>query len=86
MEVVNLLHLSYRAELRRWLEENHNKEKCCWVVKYRSKKPECQLLRTLMWWRRLFALGGLTACLSVCPMGDLRSVCRLAERKVIGRN
>ena len=39
MEVVNLLHLSSRSELRRWLEENHNKEKCCWVVTYRSKCP-----------------------------------------------
>ena len=40
MEVVNLLHLSSRTELRQWLEDNHNKEKCCWVVMYRSKKPE----------------------------------------------
>ena len=40
MEVVNLLHLSSRSELRRWLEENHNKEKCCWVVTYRGKRPE----------------------------------------------
>ena len=31
MEVINLLHLSSRSELRQWLEENHNKEKCCWV-------------------------------------------------------
>ena len=39
MEVVNLLHFGCRAELRLWLEENHNKEKCCWVVTYRSKCP-----------------------------------------------
>ena len=39
MEVVNLLHLSSRSELRQWLKENHNKEKCCWVVTYRSKCP-----------------------------------------------
>ena len=39
MEVVNLLHLSSRSELRHWLEENHCKEKCCWVVTYRSKCP-----------------------------------------------
>ena len=30
MEVVNLLHFEERAELRLWLKENHNKEKCCW--------------------------------------------------------
>lgn len=39
MEVVNLLHLGNRSELRHWLKENHNKEKCCWVVTYRSKCP-----------------------------------------------
>ena len=40
MEVINLLHLSSRSELRQWLEENHNEEKCCWVVTYRGKRPE----------------------------------------------
>ena len=39
MEVVNLLHLGNRSELRHWLKENQNKEKCCWVVTYRSKCP-----------------------------------------------
>ncbi len=40
MEVINLLHLTSRSELRQWLEENHNEEKCCWVVTYRGKRPE----------------------------------------------
>ena len=39
MEVVNLLHYRNRPEFRRWLKENHNKEKCCRVVTYRSKCP-----------------------------------------------
>ena len=39
MEVENLLHLGIRSELRQWLKENYNKEKCCWVVTYRSKCP-----------------------------------------------
>ena len=39
MEVVNLLHFGNRSELRQWLKENYNKEKCCWVVTYRSKCP-----------------------------------------------
>ena len=39
MEVVNLLHYRNRTELRQWLKENYNKEKCCWVVTYRSKRP-----------------------------------------------
>ena len=44
MEVINLLHLSSRSELRQWLEENHNEEKCCWVVTYRGKHPEWQAI------------------------------------------
>ena len=39
MEIVNLLHFGNRSELRQWLKENHNKEKCCLVVTYRSKCP-----------------------------------------------
>ena len=39
MEIVNLLHFGNRSELRQWLKENHNKEKCCWAVTYRSKCP-----------------------------------------------
>ena len=39
MKVVNLLHLGSRSELRQWLKENYNKEKCCWVVTYRGKYP-----------------------------------------------
>ena len=39
MEIFNLLYFENRSELRQWLKENHNKEKCCWVVTYRSKFP-----------------------------------------------
>lgn len=39
MEVENLLQLRNRSELRQWLEDNHNKETCCWVVTYRGKCP-----------------------------------------------
>ena len=40
MEVVNLLHFATRDELRGWLEENHSTVRCCWVVIYRTKRPE----------------------------------------------
>ncbi|MBE6175085.1 MAG: hypothetical protein E7147_06045 [Rikenellaceae bacterium] len=39
MEVENLLHLADRVELRRWLVENHSRERVCWVVTSRSKQP-----------------------------------------------
>ena len=32
MEITNLLHFGTRPELRQWLNENHSKEKYCWVV------------------------------------------------------
>ena len=48
MKVVNLLHLGSRSELRQWLKENYNKEKCCWVVTYRSKcLPDGRLAQRL---------------------------------------
>ena len=39
MEVENLLQLRNRSEFRQWFKENYDKEKCCWVVTYRSKCP-----------------------------------------------
>ena len=40
MQITNLLQFSTRSELRRWFEENNEKEKECWIVMYRSKVPE----------------------------------------------
>ncbi|MBQ1798907.1 MAG: hypothetical protein IIZ89_05990, partial [Muribaculaceae bacterium] len=39
MEVVNLLEISERAQLRAWLEANHDTARQCWVVKYVKHKP-----------------------------------------------
>ena len=40
MEVVNLLHFAKREELRQWFEKNHTSMHSCWVVMYRTKRPE----------------------------------------------
>lgn len=37
MELTNLLNVKSRDELRKWLEENHQKEKECWVIVKRGK-------------------------------------------------
>ena len=37
MEIVNLLVFKERSELRQWLAKNHQTEKQCWVVSYRSE-------------------------------------------------
>ena len=39
MEITLLLEYSDRSQLRTWLQENHSKEKECWVVMSRSKTP-----------------------------------------------
>ena len=44
MEVVNLLEFKQRCELRKWLVENHQKKKECWVVAYRKNQPEWDAL------------------------------------------
>ena len=37
MEIVNLMTFVDRRGLRRWLEENHGRERECWVACYRGK-------------------------------------------------
>ena len=39
MEITTLLEYSDRSQLRAWLQENHSREKECWVVMSRSKTP-----------------------------------------------
>lgn len=39
MEIQKLMTLKDRDALRRWLEENHQSERECWVASYRSKLP-----------------------------------------------
>ena len=44
MEITTLLEYSDRSQLRAWLQENHSKEKECWVVMSRSKTPPAGVL------------------------------------------
>ena len=44
MEVVDLLSFKDRSQLRQWFEDNHGKERECWVVAYRKHKPEWDAL------------------------------------------
>ena len=37
MEILHLMTFEDRAGLRRWLEENHGRERECWVACYRGK-------------------------------------------------
>ena len=79
MEVVNLLHLSSRSELRRWLEENHNKEKCCWVVTYRSKCPEWSAVPYIEVVEEALCFGWIDSTLK--RLSDGRLAQRLSPRR-----
>ena len=62
MEITTLLEYSERSQLRAWLQENHSKEKECWVVISKSKTPpETEFFLILMLWKNVYASGGLTA-------------------------
>ena len=75
MEIVNLLHLSSLDELRVWLMENHNKEKCCWVVTFRSKcPPECPAIPYIEVVEEALCFGWIDSTLKRLPDG------RLAQR------
>lgn len=80
MEVVNLLQYRNRAELRQWLKENHNKEKCCWVVTYRSKcSPEWSAIPYIDVVEEALCFGWIDSTLKRLPDGRLAQ--RLSPRR-----
>ena len=79
MEIVNLLHFGNRTELRQWLKENHRKEKCCWVVTYRSKCPEWPAIPYIEVVEETLCFGWIDSTLKRLPDGRL--VQRLSPRR-----
>ena len=80
MEVTNLLHYGNRSELRHWLKENHNNEKCCWVVTYRSKcPPEWPAIPYIEVVEEALCFGWIDSTLKRLPDGRLAQ--RLSPRR-----
>ena len=79
MEIINLLHFGNRAELRQWLEENHDKERCCWVVTYRSKCPEWKAIPYIDVVEEALCFGWIDSTLKRLPDGRLAQ--RLSPRR-----
>ena len=80
MEIINLLHLSSRSELRWWLMENHDKEWCCWVVSYRGKcAPEWPAVPYVEVVEEALCFGWIDSTLKRLPDGRL--VQRLSPRR-----
>lgn len=80
MEIVNLLHFENRSELRQWFEENHNKEKSCWVVTNRSKcLPEWPAIPYIDVVEEALCFGWIDSTLKRLPDGRLAQ--RLSPRR-----
>ena len=79
MEVVNLLHLASRSELRQWLEENHDRERCCWVVIHRGKCPEWPAIPYIEVVEEALCFGWIDSTLKRLPDGRLAQ--RLSPRR-----
>ena len=80
MEIVNLLHLSSRDELRKWLMENHDKVACCCVVTYRSKcAPGLPAISYVEVVEEALCFGWIDSTLKRLPDGRLAQ--RLSPRR-----
>lgn len=79
MRIVNQLHYENRSELRQWLEENHNKEKCCWMVTYRKKCPEWPAIPYIEVVEEVLCFGWIDSTLKRLPDGRLAQ--RLSPRR-----
>ena len=79
MQIRNLLQFSTRSELRRWFEENHDKEKECWIVMYRSKVPEWVAMSYIDVVEEALCFGWIDSTLKRMPDGRLAQ--RLSPRR-----
>ena len=79
MEIINLLHFTHRKELRQWLEENHSTKSCCWVVTYRSKRPEWDAIPYIEVVEEALCFGWIDSTKK--KLADGRLVQRLSPRR-----
>ncbi|MBR5836886.1 MAG: hypothetical protein IKY66_12120 [Bacteroidales bacterium] len=79
MEITTLLEYSERSQLRTWLQENHSKEKECWVVMSRSKTPPAGVLPYIDVVEEALCFGWIDSTLKRLPDGRLAQ--RLSPRR-----
>ena len=79
MEITTLLDYSDRSQLRSWLQENHSKEKECWVVMSRSKTPPPGILPYIDVVEEALCFGWIDSTLKKLPDGRLAQ--RLSPRR-----
>ncbi len=71
MEITTLLEYSDRSQLRAWLQENHVKEKECWVVMSRSKTPPPGIIQYIDVVEEALCFGWIDSTLKRLPDGRL---------------
>lgn len=74
MEIQRLMTFDNRGALRRWLEENSQRERECWVATYRSKVPVADALPYLEVVEEALCFGWIDSTVKKMPDG------RLAQR------
>ena len=79
MEITTLLEYSDRSQLRTWLQDNHSKEKECWVVMSRSKTPPPGILPYIEVVEEALCFGWIDSTLKKLPDGRLAQ--RLSPRR-----
>ena len=79
MEITTLLEYSERSQLRAWLQENHSKEKECWVIMSRSKTPPPGILPYIDVVEEALCFGWIDSTLKKLPDGRLAQ--RLSPRR-----
>ena len=79
MEITNLLEFTSRAQLREWLEANHNSQRECWVVTSRSKTPPCNVIPYIEVVEEALCFGWIDSTVKRLPNGNLAQ--RLSPRR-----
>lgn len=79
MEIRNIMTFGDRQELRRWLEQNHQSERECWVASFRSKQPLPDALPYLDVVEEALCFGWIDS--TVKKMEDGRLAQRISPRR-----
>lgn len=79
MEIVNLLEISDRSQLRQWLAEHHTTERECWVVCSRSRVVPAGIISYVDVVEEALCFGWIDSTLKRLPDGRLAQ--RLSPRR-----
>lgn len=79
MEIVNLLEMSDRSQLRQWLAEHHTIERECWVVCSRSRVAPAGVIPYVHVVEEALCFGWIDSTLKRLPDGRLAQ--RLSPRR-----